>query len=216
METKIKVLIVEDHPFMRKGMRVSISAEEDMEVVGEAPNGATALDLALRLSPDVILMDLVLPDMNGIAVIHQISEFDPAPRILVLSNYSDDNSVIASLQAGAIGYMLKTDPPQMVVQAIRDATSGRSTMSSRANYSVLQHMQRKPAVKHPEEFFTRREYEILKLLAIGMTNQEITGKCIISETTVRSHINNMVSKLELENRVQLVIYAVREGIVSLN
>lgn len=216
METKIKVLIVEDHPFMRKGMRVYISAEEDLEVVGEAPNGAAALELALRLSPDVILMDLVLPDMNGIEVIQQISGYDPAPKILVLSNYSDDNSVIASLQAGAMGYMFKTDPPQMVVQAIRDATSGRSTMTSRANYSVMQYMLRKPAVKHPEELLTRREYEILKLMAVGMTNQEISEKCVISETTVRSHINNMVTKLGLENRVQLVIYAVREGVVTLN
>ena len=216
MESIIKVLIVEDHPFMRKGMRVYISAEDDLEVVGEAPNGAAALELTRSLSPDVILMDLVLPDMNGIEVIHQICEFCPTARILVLSNYSDDNSVIASLEAGAMGYMLKTDPPQMVVQAIRDATSGRSTMSSRANYSVMQHMQRKPALKHLDEFLTRRELQILKLMAVGMTNQEIAEKCVISETTVRSHINNMVTKLKLENRVQLVIYAVREGVVTLN
>jgi two-component system, NarL family, response regulator LiaR len=215
MSQVIRVLIVDDHSIVRKGLCMLISGEEDMEVLGEASNGIDAVRLAGQLRPDVILMDLMMPRMDGIQAIREIQSTGATARILVFSSYSDDDKVIQSIKAGAIGYLLKDAQVDEIVEGIRDAYNGRPVLNPLVAKKLMHELTTRPAVLDNQEMLTGREVEVLKLLARGCCNAEIAEKLFISERTVNTHISNILDKLQVQNRTQAALYALREGMVGL-
>ncbi len=215
MSQVIRVLIVDDHSIVRKGLRMLISGEADMEVLGEASDGIDAVHLAGQLRPDVILMDLMMPRMDGIQAIREIKSTDAAVRILVLSSYSDDDKVILAIKAGAAGYLLKDALPDEILAGIRDAYHGRPALNPLVAKKLMHELISRPAAMDTLEALTGREVEVLKLVARGCCNAEIAEKLFISERTVNTHISNILDKLHLQNRTQAALYALREGMVGL-
>ena len=212
----IHVLITDDHAIVREGLRTLIRTEPGMEVMGEAEDGIEAVQLACELNPDVILMDMEMPKMGGLEAIQNIKDQCPEARILVLTSFSDDETVFPAIKAGALGYMLKNTPPDRLLQSIREVSSGRPTMSPDIATKLMSELQRSSDLPPTEEPLTNREMDVLKLIAQGMTNQEIAEQLVISEGTVRSHVSNILSKLHLANRTQAALYALREGYTPLN
>jgi len=214
-QTTIRVLLVDDHAIVRKGIRALLAEIQGIEVVGEARDGREAVAQAQALSPDVILMDLVMPGMNGIEATRQITASPEAARVLVLTSFSADDKVFPSIKAGALGYLLKESEPADLVQAIRQVHRGDPTLQPSIARKVLQEMQR-PSQRPPTpDPLTDREMEVLRVVAKGLTNAEVAERLWITEATVRSHVSNILSKLHLANRVQATLYALQEGIVSL-
>jgi NarL family two-component system response regulator LiaR len=213
-EETIRILIADDHAVVRKGLLALIQTEEGMEVVGEAAHGAEAVELAAALRPDVILLDLVMPRMDGIEAIRGIRRNDPEARILVLTSFSEDEKVLTAIEVGAIGCMLKDATPEELLRAIRDVHQGRSALNPAVAQKLIQRM-RKTDTPKPMQELTARETEVLRCIARGLSNREIGDKLFISEPTVRTHVSNILMKLELPNRTQAALYAVREGLVSL-
>ncbi len=216
MPEAIQVMIVDDHPMMRQGIRALLEHETDLRVVAEAINGLEGIQKARQFQPDVILMDLQLPVMSGLDAIRAIHAELPETKILVFTNYSEDKTIGSAVEAGAFGYLLKIDSTDKIIQAIRDAVHGISTLSHSAGAALLTYVQQKKHSSRNIVRLTRREESVLKMMAHGMTNEEIATNCVVSETTVRTHISHILSKLNLTNRAQAVIYAVRNGIVNLN
>lgn len=216
MSEKIRLLIADDHAVVREGLRNFIAVQSEIEIIGEAVNGEEAVELESRLKPDVILMDLVMPRMNGIEAIHEIRKRNPKARILVITSFAEDNKVIPAIKAGAVGYLLKDSSPQQLLQAIHDVNKGSLSFSQGITRQLMRELNRPIEALPKKEKLTEREIEILKLSASGRTNQEIAAALVISEWTVRTHISNILSKLELSNRTQAVLYALREGMVSLD
>jgi len=214
-QTTIRVLLVDDHAIVRKGVRALLAEIQGIEVVGEARDGREAVAQAQALSPDVILMDLVMPGMNGIEATRQITASPEAARVLVLTSFAADDKVFPSIKAGALGYLLKESEPADLVQAIRQVHRGDPTLQPSIARKVLQEMQR-PSQRPPTpDPLTDREMEVLRVVAKGLTNAEVAERLWITEATVRSHVSNILSKLHLANRVQATLYALQEGIVSL-
>lgn len=213
METKIRVLIADDHDVVRRGIAAMLDPKSDIDLVGEASGGMEAVDKYRALKPDVILMDLVMPDKSGIDAIREIKKEFPKAKILVLTSYSDVELVIPAIKSGALGYVLKSSRAGELLQAIRDIYRGDSPLHPHVARKLL--YGETINSPRPEEILTKREIEVLKLVAQGSSNDEIAKKLCISYGTVRSHISNLLSKLELTNRAQAVIYALREGITSL-
>ena len=216
MRCNIRVLIVDDHPVMRQGIRALLEHEADILVVGEAKNGDEGVAQAALLRPDVILMDLQLPGKSGLDAIREIHLENPGIRILVFSNFSEDKTIMEAVKSGAIGYLLKIDAAEKVIQAVRDAYHGSSTLSSQVSHGLLSYIHQHKTAPLPETRLTRREDEILKMMASGLTNEEMSVRTYISEGTVRTHVSHILQKLNLENRAQAVIYAVRSGLVDLD
>jgi NarL family two-component system response regulator LiaR len=210
---KIKVLIVDDHPFIRRGIKACLDMESDMEVVAEAGSGQAAIQKSHELNPDVVLLDLVLPDIPGTQVIREICSRNAAVRVVVCSNFSDDGHIVSAMQAGAFGYLVKTDPPDRIVQAIRDAAVGKPTLNQYVESRVFHQSEFGHIQKRNQPPLTAREIDILKMMARGLSNKEIAEQCFISEGTVRTHIFHIQAKLDLDSRSKLVIYAVRQGLV---
>ena len=214
--TAIRVLVVDDHLVVRKGIRALLVTEPDIEVVGEAGNGREAVAEALRLQPDVILMDLVMPEMDGIAAIHQILAGQPAARILVLTSFAADDKVFPAIRAGALGYTLKDFGPAELVRAIHRVYRGESSLHPAIARRVLQELAHPPQRPPTSEPLSEREVEVLRLVAHGESNQEIAAALRIGEGTVRVHVSNILSKLHLASRTQAALYALREGLASLD
>jgi NarL family two-component system response regulator LiaR len=213
-EQRIRILIVDDHAVVRKGLLALIDTEEGMEAVGEAVDGAEAVELAATLRPDVILLDLVMPRMDGIEAIRGIRQNDSQARILVLTSFSEDEKVLTAIEVGAMGCLLKDATPDELLRAIRDVYHGRCALDPAIAKKLIQRMQ-KTEPQTPIEELTSREIEVLRCVARGLSNREIGDKLFISEPTVRTHVSNILMKLELPNRTQAALYAVREGLVSL-
>jgi NarL family two-component system response regulator LiaR len=213
---KITVFHADDHALVRGGVRGLLLTEADMELVGEATNGVEAVEKVLALQPDVILLDLHMPGKGGVEAIGEIRQVFPEARILVLSSFAADEDVFPAIKAGALGYLLKDSSPDELLRAIRDVYNGQLSLDSTVAQKVMQEL-RQPA-KHPltEDPLTQREVEILKLVAGGLTNQEIADQLVVSERTVRAHVSNILAKLHLANRTQAALYALREGITSLD
>lgn len=211
MTKKIRLLISDDHPVVRVGISGMLSGEEDFEVVGEATNGIEAVDLANRLEPDVILMDLRMPEMDGVEAISRIKSQRPEANILVLTTYESDADVLRALERGATGYMLKDAPREDLFEAIRATAKGKSPLSPDVAARLV-HRVREPA----EELLSSREIEILELVAGGASNKEIAKQLWISDTTVKSHVLHIFNKLEVTDRTAAVTVALRRGIISLN
>jgi NarL family two-component system response regulator LiaR len=213
----IRVLIVDDHAVVREGLRALIAAKPGMEVVGEAADGTEAVQQAHSLHPDVILMDLLMPHKDGVEAISEIKQKNPDARILVLTSYAEDAKVFTAIQAGAMGYLLKDSSPQELLQAIRDIYRGKSSLHPAIALKVIQELKRPAEKPTPDgEPLTERELEVLGLVARGLSNQDIAETLVISERTVGTHVSNILDKLHLTNRTQAALYALREGLVSLD
>jgi NarL family two-component system response regulator LiaR len=216
MTAPIRVLIADDHAIVRKGLRALLTTEPDIEVAGEAADGRAAVREAARLRPDVILMDLVMPEMDGIEAIRQITTQQPAARILVLTSFAADEKVFPAIKAGALGYLLKDSGPEDLVHALHQVHRGESSLHPTIARRLLQELSR-PAERPPTpDPLTEREVAVLRLVARGHSNREIADDLAISEATVRTHVSNILGKLHLASRTQAALYALREGLASLD
>ena len=211
--TNIRILIADDHPVVREGLHGLLSIKPDFEVIGTAEDGEEAVLQARLLKPDVILMDLEMPRKNGLEAIKEIKANQPDVKILVLTSFTEDKKIFAALDAGALGCLLKDSSPQELIRAIRDVYQGQLTLHPAVARKML-HEREKP--EDPNSVLTDREIEVLKLVAQGVDNHEIADALFISLPTVRSHISNILNKLNLSNRSQAVLYALRHNIASLD
>jgi NarL family two-component system response regulator LiaR len=216
MTTLIRVLIVDDHAIVRKGTTALLSTERDIQVVGEAADGQDAVAKSQALQPDVILMDLVMPNLDGIEATRQITAQQPGVRILVLTSFAADDKVFPAIQAGALGYLLKDSSPADLVQAIRQVYRGEPSLDAALASKVLYAIAHPAQAQPTSDPLTERELEVLLLIAQGRSNREIADKLVITEMTVRAHVSNILGKLHLASRTQAALYALREGLASLD
>lgn len=214
-QAPIRVLIVDDHAIVRKGTAALLTEIEGVVVVGEAGDGTEAVLQAAALQPDVILMDLLMPGMDGIQAIEQILSRQPDIRILALTSFTSDDKIMAAIKAGALGYFLKDGDPQSLVKAIRQVYQGEPALPPNIARKMMQALSRPQAASPPVESLTEREVEVLRLVAKGYNNQRIAAHLTIAEVTVRSHVSHILAKLNLDNRVQAALYALKEGLVRL-
>ncbi len=215
MSDTIRILIADDHAVVREGLRTLIGTEPGMQVIAEAADGIEAVRQARALQPDVILMDMVMPRQDGLGAIREIKSQDPGARILVLTSFSDDEKVFPAIKSGALGYLLKNASPNALLKAIRDVHRGEPSISPAIANKLMREMQRSSDLPPTESPLTEREVDVLRLLAQGLSNQEIAEKLFIGEGTVRTHVSNILSKLHLANRTQAALYALREGLAPL-
>lgn len=216
MSKLIGVLIVDDHSIVREGLRAVIGLEDDMQVVGEAKDGNEAIALSRHLKPDVILMDLLMPNKGGIEAIREILDENPSHRILVLTSFAEVDKILPTIRSGALGYIVKNSSPGELLRAIRDVAKGAVYMQpdiARQLFHGLSQSTETPA--QPIEHLSAREIEILKLVAQGLTNDEIGEQLSISSRTVGVHVTHILDKLHLNNRTQAALFALRNGLVSL-
>jgi NarL family two-component system response regulator LiaR len=216
MSDPIRVFLADDHAIVRKGLEALIATEEGMTVVGTAADGQEAVNAAGQLRPDIILLDLQMPRKGGIEAITEIKEHDPRARILVLTSFSDDDRVFAAIKAGALGYILKDASPHDLLAAIRNVHAGKSSLDPAIALKVIHELNRPSKLPPTEEPLTERELEILQLVARGLSNQQIATELVISERTARTHISNILAKLQLANRTQAALYALKKGIAHLD
>lgn len=215
MPKKIRILICDDHGVVRRGLRSLIEIKSEMELVGEAADGVEAVKMAQKLKPDVIIMDLIMPRMDGIAAITEIKKIHSDAKILVLTSFSDDNKVFPAIKAGALGYLLKDSSPDDLLQAIRDVYHGESSLHPAIARKVIEELLQPPDLPPTEAPLTEREMEVLKHVAQGLSNMGIANELKIKEGTVRIHVGNILNKLQLANRTQAALYALREGLATL-
>lgn len=215
-QKSIKVLVVDDQSIVRKGISALLEQVDDIDVVGEAADGEEAVAQAKTLSPDVILMDLVMPKMDGIAAIQQILAEQPEMRIMALTSFVAESKVFPAIKAGAMGYLLKDATPQELIAAIRTIYRGEPTLHPTVAKMVLAELGQ--PVKQPltPDPLTKREVDVVRLVAQGFTNRQIASQLVIGEATVRTHVGNILNKLRLANRVQATLYALRVGLTSLD
>lgn len=217
MSRPIRVLIADDHAILRKGIRALLSTEADMEVVGEAADGLEAVAQARALRPDVILMDLVMPRMDGIEATRRVGTEVPGVRILVLTSFAADDKVFPAIKAGALGYILKDTGPAELLQAIHQVHAGQPSLEPSIALRVLQELSHPPPRQPPTpDPLTQRELEVLRLIARGRSNREIADELVITELTVRTHVSNILGKLHLASRTQAALHALKEGLASLD
>ena len=214
----IRVLLVDDQPLLRTGFRLILQTEPDLEVVGEAADGEVALAQVAALRPDVVLMDIRMPRMDGIEATRQICLRDDAPSVLVLTTYDLDEHVVEALRAGASGFLLKDVPADELVQAVRVVHSGAAVVAPTVTRRLLDRFARHlPAADAPHRpvlpDLTEREHQVLLLVARGLSNAEIAAQLVLSETTVKTHVSNLLAKLGLRDRVQAVVLAYERGLV---
>ncbi|MGB7540074.1 MAG: response regulator transcription factor [Anaerolineales bacterium] len=219
---KIRILLVDDHAVVRQGLRTFIELQDDLEVVGEGCNGGEAVDLAARYQPDVILLDLVMPGMDGVEAIGKILACSPFSRVIILTSFGGDDKIFPAIRAGAQGYLLKDIQPGELIQAVRGMHQGKTPLhpdvakrlvsAVAGNASAMQ----APAISLPEDLrgLTEREREVLGLIARGLNNREIAEKMVVSEATVKTHVSNLLDKLGLQDRTRAAIWALKHGIGS--
>jgi NarL family two-component system response regulator LiaR len=213
---KIRVLVVDDHIVVRDGLVALISAQSDMVVVGEASDGLGAVEKAKLTNPDVILMDLVMPNMGGLEAIQEIKERDPQAAILVLTSYVEDQKVFQAIKLGALGYMLKNSSSRDVLSAIRQVHSGKPALQPSVALMILNDLRQPSDLPLTQNPLSQREIEVLKLVARGLSNQEIADYLHIAERTTAKHVSNILDKLQLANRTQAALFALREGLAELD
>ncbi len=217
MSKPITVLLVDDHEVVRCGVRFFLETQDAFEVVGEAESGATAVQLAADHIPDVVLMDLVMPEMDGVEATRQVKNVSPRSQIVVLTSYHDDEYIFPALQAGAISYILKDVHMEELGEAVKRAADGEVTLHPRVAARIIQelHGVRREDV-NPFSKLTNREMEVLRLIADGLNNKSIAKQLTITEHTVKGHVSNILSKLHLADRTQAAVFAWKEGAVQRN
>jgi NarL family two-component system response regulator LiaR len=216
MDTPIRVLIVDDHKIVRKGLHALLSTEKDIQVVGEAEDGVAAISRVAALHPDVVLMDLVMPAMDGIEATRQITLQWPNVRVLVLTSFAADDKVFPAIKAGALGYLMKDTDPRELVNAIHQVQRGEPSLEPAIARKVLLELSSPSQAKPTTDPLTLRELEVLRLVSQGMSNREIADKLVVAEWTVRTHVSNILSKLHLASRTQAALYALKTGLASLD
>jgi DNA-binding NarL/FixJ family response regulator len=210
----IRVLVADDQSMVRAGFRMLLAGEEDIEVVAEASNGLEAVDKAARFHPTVILMDIRMPDLDGLQATRRILARDNGARILILTTFDLDEYVYEALRAGASGFVLKDDSPEQLIAAIRTVAAGEALLSPTVTKRVIQKFARTPRPPRPKEFddLSEREHDVFRLMTRGLSNGEIAKELCISETTVKTHVTHILQKLNLRDRVQAVVLAYQTGI----
>jgi len=213
-QTKIRVLIVDDHAVVRQGIRTFLETALDLEVIGAAEGGAQAVRLAEEFKPDVALVDMVMPGLDGVETTRAIRSASPQTQVIIFTSYHEDAHIFPAIRAGALSYLMKDAAPNEIAEAIRKAARGKAVLDSRVAARVVHEMQ-DPGREQVNAFalLSERELEVLRLVAMGSTNQEIAEKLVIGESTVKTHVGNILSKLNLSDRTQAAVYAWAAGIV---
>ena len=214
-QSSIRVLIVDDHAIVRRGVQALLAEVEDVEVVGEASNGQEAVDLANVTQPDVIMMDLVMPVMDGVEAISRITAQHKKIRIIALTSFATDDKVFPAIKSGALGYILKDAEPEKLIDAIQQVYRGEPSLDPNIARKLLNEISRPSEKPMSPDPLTEREIEVLRLVAKGLSNHEIANRLSIAEVTTRTHVSHILSKLHLANRVQATLYALRQDIASL-
>jgi len=217
ISSKITILLVDDHEVVRQGLRAYLDAQPDFKVIGEASSGEEAVEAAMEYLPDVVLMDLVMSGMGGVEATRKVKDATPRTQIVVLTSYHQDEFIFPALQAGAISYVLKDVMMDDLVDAIRKASRGEAVLHPRVAERVIQEINgAKGGIFNPFTELTNREMEVLRLIARGMSNSDIAEELFISENTVKGHVSNILSKLQLADRTQAAVYAWEQGLVHRN
>ncbi len=218
-DKKIRVLLVDDHAIVRQGLRMFMELQKDMDVVGEAADGASAVNLAAQLHPDVVLLDIAMPQMDGVEATRKILACSPQSRVLILTSFGDDEQIFPAIRAGAQGYLLKDIPPLDLLQAVRATYQGQAQLHPEIARKLMSAVsgiptREKKTTSLPGELeaLTEREHEVLELIAQGFNNREIAEKMVVSESTVKTHVSNLLSKLGLEDRTRAAIWALKHGL----
>jgi len=211
---KIKVLVVEDQSVVREGVVAILSFQEDMEVVGEAVDGIAAVELASKTKPDVILLDMVMPRQDGLTTIPILKDLTPNARILVLTSFAESNRVYQAIKSGALGYMLKDTTRVQLLQSIRDVAKGQASIQPSIAMKVINEIDNPTEATGITETLTRRELETLRLIARGLSNQEIAITLVLHERTIAKYVSNILNKLHLANRTQAALYAINQGLTA--
>lgn len=215
MAQTVRILIADDHPIVREGLATVLSQEDDIKVVGQASNGSEAVSKAKELHPDIILMDLQMPEMDGVEAMQRIKEEAPDIGIIILTTYDTDDYIFRGIEAGARAYLLKDSPPEEVLKAIRAVHKGESLIQPRVASRLLDRFSQLSRAPAREEDLSQREIEVLQLIAKGAANKEIASQLFIGESTVKTHIIHIFNKLEVKDRTEAVTEAVRKGIIRL-
>jgi NarL family two-component system response regulator LiaR len=214
---KIKLLIVDDHTVVRHGLRAFLELTDEFEVVGEGTNGLEAVSLVQELQPDVVLMDLIMPEMDGIEATRRIKLANPDTKILILSSFGDQNNVLPAIQAGALGYVLKDISPEELSEALLQTARGKTQLHPDVANMLISHVQQDKSeeenINQKLSELTSRELEVLVQIGRGLSNKEIASELSISHMTVKTHVSNILSKLQLADRTQAAIFAIRKGLV---
>ncbi|MDQ3706859.1 MAG: response regulator transcription factor [Chloroflexota bacterium] len=210
---KIAVVLVDDHAIVRQGLRTYLELQSDIEVVGEASDGREAVGVVRDTLPDIVLMDLVMPNSDGVEATRAITGLVPSTRVIVLTSFSEDEKVFASIKAGAQGYLMKDVLPQDLVKAIRTVYRGEAQLDPEIARKLMQEFTN-PQPQTPRHDLTERELEVLRLIAHGKTNKDISEELVLSEKTVKTHVSNILQKLHLSDRTQAAVYALRQKIVD--
>ena len=215
-EKKIKVLIVDDHQMVRQGLRTFLELNDDIQVLGEACDGGEAVELTTRLKPDVVLMDLVMPRLDGIAATSKIKSLGGSTKVIALTSFTEDDKVFPVIQAGACSYLLKDVSPDALVDAIRAAHHGEARLHPAVMNKLMAQVAAQPKSDKQENVpqLTDREHEVIRLVAQGRSNREIADTLVISEKTAKAHVSNILGKLGLDDRTQMAVYAIKHGIVN--
>ncbi|MFD2443005.1 response regulator [Bacillus sp. CGMCC 1.16607] len=211
----IKLLIADDHHIVRRGLVFFLKTQKEIEVIGEAKNGQEAVEMTKKLNPDLVLMDLDMPIMDGIEATKQIKAILPEMKIMILTSFSDQDHVIPAIEAGASGYQLKDIEPDELVRSIKRILEGENQLHPKATTHLLSHLSNKSRdVKQPIDELTKRELDVLLEIAKGKSNKEIALALFITEKTVKTHVSNVLAKLDLQDRTQAALFAVRNGLME--
>ena len=216
MGENIRILIADDHAIVREGLRALLATEPTLELVAEAADGLEAVEKARAVRPDVLLLDMVMPRKDGLGAISDIIGENPEARILVLTSFAEDDKVFPAIKAGALGYLLKDSSPQELLQAIRNVYNGEASLHPTIARKLMRELNQPATLPPTTDPLTEREVEVLRLVAQGLSNDDIAQKLVVSERTVRTHVSHILDKLHLANRTQMALYAVREGIAKLD
>ena len=219
MKTKTRILIADDHPLLREAICQVFSNQKDMEIIGQANNGEEAIKLTSQLKPDILVMDIMMPKADGLEASRQIKKIAPNTAILILTAYDDDNYVLGLLEAGATGYLMKSARGQDLVEAVRAIRAGESVLHPKIIERLLKQAMAKPAEtldRKMRDILSDREMEMLKLLATGMSNKEIADKLCLSLRTVKAHMSNIFTKMNVASRSEALVEALRKGLLTLN
>lgn len=216
MGQNIRILIADDHAIVREGLRALLATEPNLELVDEAADGMEAVTKARAHRPDVILLDMMMPRKDGLEAIKDIIQENPEARILVLTSFAEDEKVFPAIKAGALGYLLKDSSPQELLLAIQNVYRGEASLHPTIARKLMRELNQPPSLPPTIDPLTEREVEVLRLVAQGLSNDDIADKLVVSERTVRTHVSHILDKLHLANRTQMALYAVREGIAKLD